>query len=614
MTFLIPVLILLAAALAMTLLFGRTLVETFATASFSVILCLYLGGLAGSLHAGLALVFAGTLGLWVLAWRRKLLNGQELLAHRQEWLRSLWVILPMLLLVFTLTMGREFIHIDEYSHWGVAAKDLYLYDKFYCIPEASTLFKDYIPGTTLFEYFFAVFGPYKSENVYRGLDVLLIACLTPAFKNTVKKGGSRTHIFVGWALFLILLYSNFSDVFTLLQVDAALAVMTANLLLTWFGDETKDSFTVAQLALSAMVLTMTKGSGIVQLLLALAVIGADAVLCRKSEKGLWRAPAAALAAMAFTWGSWRICTALYGVVASRSQGSGMLSGLLALLGGTAQEYQKTTAYNFYTAFFEKGYMSARNTISYFQWTFVLAAAAFVVSLFLKNKRRGRMLMAVLPLVHLVYSVLLLLSYVLSFSQGEAVSLASIYRYMPACYGGLLLFLAGWLLILVNDEETQDEKTRHLRWCTPVLVCALAFFSLNNWFLRQGLLPPGPAHNADTVQAVAPYQALRQLSEEGVGEKTVCLLRGETYIDTTQYSVLVSRCELAPLDTTTYIVTEESSPQEVSGALLQADYVFVLPLEGLFTEGAAALLPEEITPQPGVLYKVDAEQGTFVPVG
>ena len=29
----------------------------------------------------------------------------------------------------------------------------------------------------------------------------------------------------------------------------------------------------------------------------------------------------------------------------------MLSGLLALLGGTAQEYQKTTAYNFYTAFF-----------------------------------------------------------------------------------------------------------------------------------------------------------------------------------------------------------------------------------------------------------------------
>ena len=200
-----------------------------------------------------AMVFAGTLGLWVLAWHRKLLNGQELLAHRQEWLRSVWVILPMLLLVFTLTMGREFIHIDEYSHWGVAAKDLYLYDKFYCIPEASTLFKDYIPGTTLFEYFFAVFGPYKSENVYRGLDVLLIACLTPAFKNTVKKGGSRTHIFVGWALFLILLYSNFSDVFTLLQVDAALAVMTANLLLTWFGDETKDSFTLAQLALSAMV-------------------------------------------------------------------------------------------------------------------------------------------------------------------------------------------------------------------------------------------------------------------------------------------------------------------------------------------------------------------------
>ena len=48
--------------------------------------------------------------------------------------------------------------------------------------------------------------------------------------------------------------------------------------------------------------------------------------------------------------------------------------------------------------------------------------------------------------------------------------------------------------------------------------------------------------------------------------------------------------------------------------MQADYVFVLPLEGLFTEGAAALLPEEITPQPGVLYKVDAEQGTFVPVG
>ena len=613
MTFLIPVLLLFAAALAFSLLFQRTLAETFSTAAFSVILCLYLGGLAGSLRIGLVMIAAGTAGLWALAWRRKLLNAGELRAHRQEWLRSLWVILPMLLLIFTLTMGREFIHFDEYSHWGVAAKDLYLHNKLYCIPEAATTCKDYIPGTTLFEYFFAVFGPYKSENVYRGLGVLLIACLTPAFKHVVK-GGSRTHIFIGWALFLILLYSNFSDVFTLLQVDAALAVMMANLLFAWFADREKNAFTALQMGLSAMTLTMAKGSGIVLALLAMSVVGLDLWMHRKNARALWPGPAAALAATALTWGSWRVCTALYGVSATRSQGDGMLSGLLALLSGNAQEYQKTTAYNFYIAFFEEGYMSARNTVSYFQWTFVLVAAAFVISLFLQDKRQGRMLMVALPAVHLAYSVLLMLSYVLSFREEEALSLASIYRYMPSCYGGLVLFLAGWLLVLVNGGEETHASRAHLRWCAPVLVCAAAFLLLNNWFLRQGLLPPGPAHNADTRQAVAPYQALRELAETETGDATVCLVRGGTYTATTQYSELASSCELAPLATERFAVKEGVSPQQVEDALLAADYVFVLPLDDLFTEAETALLPDGITARSGVLYEVDKEQGTFVPVG
>lgn len=611
--FWVPVLLLLCMATALTLLFERTLVETFPVSVFLVILCLYLGGLLRNLTIGVLLVVLLAVGLWTQCFRKKLLVREQVKAHKQEWMRSAWVILPVLLLIFLQTWSLEMTVYDEYTHWGVAVKDLYLNNQFYCSPDAVTEFKDYMPGISLFEYFFCFFGPFQSQNIYRGMDVMMVACLFPAFKNVVKRNGRRIHILFGWLGMLILAYGNYAMLLRHLQVDAALAMLLCYFLLAWFGDEKKDGFTLLALSLGAMGLTMAKGSGIAIALMALVVIAADTLLQYRKAKKTIGIPATAAAVMAVTWLSWRVCTALYGVEATRSQGGGMLSGLLSILHGNIEEYQKTTIRNFYEAFIYGNVSDARNSITYYQWIFVLLIFALFVGLFAKNKKQAILLAVAMPAMHIIYSGMLLLAYVLSFGANEGPALASLFCYMPSCYLGCLLAMFGYLLIACNDGDAKTESSIYKRICAPILVVAIAGMALPVNYMIGDLMPLGPGNNTESHSVVAPYKCLRELAQNEQKDAEVYLLGDTGSSGIYNFQALISRYELMPLHCQVVELSDYADEEQLRQELLTADYLFVLPQDSPFTEQEQRILPDEISTEGGILYQVDDAQETFVPV-
>lgn len=595
MTFLLPLTVLLLIALAITLLFHRTLVETMPVAMFSITLCLYFGGLMRNLHVGILLVFLLLVTLWIYAARKKLLTRQNIAEHREEWIYSLIAVLPLFLLVYSMTSGLEMTIYDEYTHWGMAVKDLYLQNEFYCSPQAATDFKDYPPAIALFEYFFCVFGPFKSQNIYRGLNVLMLCATLPMYKNVVKKR-MFLHICAGWMTTLLVLYGCYDNGMKTLLVDAALAMLLSCLLLYWFGSEKKDSFTVLSMGLNAMMLTLAKGSGVVLLLLALGVILADILTHPKEDRRvLLRAPALALVAAVLSWTSWRICTNLYGVAATRSQGAGLLQGMLSILSGNIEAYQLSTIYNFYKAFVYGENLWLVNKTTYFEWVWLLLLFGAFVAWIVRNDSRGRVFVLAGPVTHIIYSGFLLAAYILVFSPYESQTLASLSRYISSCYPGMLIFLFGCVLIEAGAGN-EGKQWSLKKWAAPFVICAVAFLVLPYNYLLGAVFPLGAAGNADTQRFVQPYQSLRQLSEQVEDDVTVCLV--STSENDYDYYALVARYELAPREIV--ILTADKVNEEES--LRGCDYLFVMPSleEGVMIDGIS--LPA------GTLYKVGNGHG------
>lgn len=626
----VPVLLLTILGIELALLFRRTLVETIPVSAFLIVFCLYIGGFFRNLTAGIILVVGLTTAMAFWCWKCNKLTQKEVSQHYRELARSAIVILPAMIIVFAQTWGMELTIQDGYAHWGVAVKDMYYNNQLYCSPDGMSLFKDYPPAISLIEYFFCFFGPFQSQNIARGLDMLQIVCLFPMFKNVVKHTGKYGHILCGWITAFILLFANYAAVLSQIMVDPAMAILLSYVLIAWFGDEQKDNFTLLAVVLSLMMLTLAKGSGIGLALLALLAIGADVLTCKKRSTKMKIIPIAGFLSVGLSWVSWRLCTALYGVSASRSQGAGIIQGILKILKGNIEEYQIEAILNFYDSFLH-GRESALNSITYVQWFFILILCSILVGKWIKEKRQARLLVVAMPAMHIIYSILMLLTYILCFGPEEGRNLASMSRYMPSCFLGCLLFLLGYLLIAINDKEN-DEKSgiaceiKFWKNYLPLIITAIVAIVFPLDYLLYDLLPPGPATNANSRAMVAPYKQLRELSAIEDRDTLVYMI-GNTendghmvYLlgeeDGTLYSTfeaMVSRYELIPLNSELYRLDQAKTKEQVEEDLLTCDYVFVLPQEEPFTEESLALIPDEIKNQGGILYKVDGDKKTFIQV-
>lgn len=73
--------------------------------------------------------------------------------------------------------NSAFVSWDEFSHWGLVAKDIFLRDS---LPVAGgpILFASYPPGVPLFQYFFVKAGGFSEGLIYTATSVFVIAGLT----------------------------------------------------------------------------------------------------------------------------------------------------------------------------------------------------------------------------------------------------------------------------------------------------------------------------------------------------------------------------------------------------------------------------------------------------
>lgn len=622
----LPVIII---SLCFAVLFGRKMEDTLGIAFISVILILFFFGICGSLSTGIIGVFAVSFICFCVSVILCNCHKQNTVEYITPGLVSFGIMVIFLLVVSRNTFMKQW---DEYSHWGLAAKDMFYYDSFGTHAGSSVLHRRYPPLSTLMEYFFLRINGIFSESVsYAAHLSLIISLLIGVFKNSTWKNIKAC--LPGFFICLFIPVVFFDYIFTL-YVDLLLAALTAYVLMCYFGEKFS-IFNGVRIIMGLVALVLTKDIGLVLAGLILLAIMLDMILdLWKKDKKIFNKQIAvsglvyglAIGCSFILWQFYlRISTATSSAGGTTKAIGGAISaskisveGILDLLTFKAEEYKYTVIWNFIkTILSGRTYYVREFAFSYAAVWFICLVVTFIVCR-KQNKEdeinRLSKYSILSGLIAFGYAAFLLITYVFTFSRGEALELASHSRYLASCVGGI--FIAFWGLLLIKMQDMQDEtKYVNARICI-VCLCAVLMIGvpLKNFF-------PEKLRSHFTEETVAGYDKIEEVV------RTVCDKNDRIYFvssfdNGTQYFIF--RTYVSPVKSPAYkewdfyssenIYYEASVENQISRKIIKTldewkdelmdyDYVFINYPSSYFVESYGPLFADPFQIGERTLFRV-----------
>ncbi len=258
-------------SLLFMLLWGRKWEECIGLSMFGIIAILYAAGLFEKLLAGMVLVYvlAGlALPASVYLYNKKKIQAGNLYSP------ALIVYGIFCVLIVLNCKGAWFARWDEYSHWGLAVKDMFYFDSFAKHVNTTVMLPRYVPFATLIEYFFVFAkGMFSEELVYIAYQCAMLNALIMICGVGRKK---RSYLVPAVAIVLILPIIFFDDIYNCIYVDSMLAVFAAYVLICYYTEELK-GFNLLRILGGLFALTLTKDMGMVIAGLLAAIMVADSL-------------------------------------------------------------------------------------------------------------------------------------------------------------------------------------------------------------------------------------------------------------------------------------------------------------------------------------------------
>lgn len=458
-------------------------------AASTLITALYLAVLAGPLLAVAAKIFFGA-GLLFFA------GAVVIMVLRQRKIPDVFtrlltpgfvLFLVVILAAWFRMHGQVFLEWDDFSHWGLAIKDIVLNG---ALPASDSLvtFKDYPPGSTLFQYFMGVPVGYCEGNALFFHSLLLFSAAV-AF----TAGFSWRKALAASAAFMLpcLFISVFGFSFRTVMVDSLIGFFAGAALAGYFLS--KDSLAAAALRVTPVlfVLPLFKPVGTLLAFAVAVAITADIVhqarvggtatgIAGRSRFARFALliPVLLLLAPAISTKSWsRHVKALH--LAETFNTRIPASSVFDSFSGRATVRDKTTIAAFTVAMFKKN--MGRPGLPPLVWALLLLWIA--TSLFYHSvpaeRSQIKSSQTVMTVCFFAYSFGLLLLYLNSFGEYEGTRLASFGRYMGLFMLAWGASLAGFVARWLRGAEGRDIRPVHVAAIAALVLAVWAFIPLKN---------------------------------------------------------------------------------------------------------------------------------------
>ena len=417
------------------LVFRKRLEEQLPLAVTGIVLVLYLFSLFDLLVVGAyaVLIFAGVSGV-LLVYRLFKANRREIGSSLLTpgcaafFLIALWL--------WYSYRGYMYIEWDDFSHWGLAVKNMSIFAALPSgIQEATITYTDYPPASTLFSWLWTwLSGGFNEGDTQRALNMMMFCFLLPMMREQEwNKPGRALAMLI---LLFVLPLAVSPKVYRTLQVDTVLGCITLYAIYSWFFcDRSKAG--LLTLSMSLCMLTLIKETGLLLAGMTLLLIIADEWPKRKAGKQPFLKVLFLLVLPCVAgYVSWKCYIQFHHVQEVWSKGFFSLDEMVDLLLGQGPGYRYQTIIHFLEFLCKAEWWHSGHwvNVSHAMWIgLMLAAQCWIVDRCPSQqmKLRSRRVFILLTSELLLYICLLLSLYLFQFRVDEAENLISMERYLSS---------------------------------------------------------------------------------------------------------------------------------------------------------------------------------------
>lgn len=582
MSAVLPYGILLLLAGGLSALLSCRIERALPLATLSSILVLYLAGLVSNLYRGFLIVICmGIAGVPILFIRYRRLGAQRFF--------SLFVTPGalgfLIFMVFSLVITNQRVlwGFDEFTHWGLAVKNMYRLDAFGNAPGSTVIFQTYPPAASLIEYFFSRFSSVLSESsLYRGLHFLLFSLLACFFSKISWKDMGRFAL-CGLLIGMLPLFTLSYYGYAMIYADCLLGVLFAFLLYHLLQDR-QDAASLAAILLSASVLALTKDAGLGLVLLAAFIAFAKRISLGRTDGrcGLIHC-LFAISAGVTAFVSWKVDCVLSGATDGvwEKVSTFSMDALWRILAGTAAPEVNSVIHGFFDMFFQPmfGFRLPVST------ALILLFCVFFGLMDLKTapaseKRSRRTVFFSVLVGFILYAFSVLAVHVFVFSSKEALMFTSFHRYINVYLLGVLLYYGAVCI--------DRERWNPISLILSVLLIAAAILPTELFRLNPAVSRGWRASEPDL-----------SLDTAGMDPKADRILYVSEGTDGMDY--YVARYTATPI-----FVDQAPESTLTAEALHQYSYLYIHQVTNAWIEQNQSLFTTSI--QERTLYRIEADAG------
>lgn len=432
-------------------LFHKRIEECVALAMSVIIILVYASGLVTTFLPGLYLIYIITgciiiYGIYTLFTKRNF-------AVFHNWLTpGLIAFLIFAIIFWWANRGKKFTGWDEFSHWGLVIKNMLLFDDFGNISGATTAFRGYPPASSLLAYIYSKIEPQGFEGyALRTMSLYMVSFLIPFFSKNTFKTISK-NIFVFFICFLIPIALH-KSAYEEIYVDILLGLQFGYILVTFIRDD-DGLFKNLNLFTAIMALSLTKAAGVglswIIVLIMILTTFSNTSRRKADIKTIFTGISATLLGNY----SWKFYLKVTGTSEAWNTSGINWDNIRLLFSPENPEYRKDTIQAF-LSFIEYGTIGGSNIKLTYLVLSIIFSLVFLISMTKLPEEKVRHAIQVIKGAFLglvIYTFSLLFLYLFTYSEYEAVNLASIQRYLSTYFTGLLVLACGLLLHHFSNKK------------------------------------------------------------------------------------------------------------------------------------------------------------------
>lgn len=277
--------ILFITSVTLTIILKKRMEQVIPIAVLAVILIIYIMGLFDNLRLGVLIICISILAelIFIAVYLSKKINNLKTILS-QILTPGLAIYIGLFVISIILSKGRIFEDYDEYNHWGIMIKNMFLYNSYGTNPESIVAFNDYPPLTSIFQYLFIqIKGIYREDVIITAQNILYFSMIIPITKNITWKKDFKQILLASMIILFVpmIFYANF---YTNILVDGILGIAFSYTIYSSYREEEDIKFQFLEIFCGITILMLTKTQGIGLAILAITIIGSSLFFERKKAK------------------------------------------------------------------------------------------------------------------------------------------------------------------------------------------------------------------------------------------------------------------------------------------------------------------------------------------